>query len=134
LLSALFGMSTSQALVVLFVLLPFALAAVIFPLVAWRSKKQPKPVLISDILAHGRPGQARIVAVRSLGTVVDVRPMVRFTLEAKAAGEHELFDLEVIQSLPRSLVRDYKPGDIVDVRFTDDRTAGAIVLGTARPA
>jgi hypothetical protein len=112
------------------VLLPFALAAVIFPLVAWRSKGAPKPALTSDILAHGEPGRARIVAIRNLGTLVDVRPMVRFTLQVKAFGEDVPFDMEVVQALPRSLVPAYKPGDIVDVRFTPDRTAGAVVLGS----
>lgn len=133
-LSSLFGLTTAQALVILFVLLPFVLAAIIFPLVSWRSRGGPKPVLTSDILAHGEPGRARIVAVRNLGGVLDVRPMVRFTLEVRASGENDSFDMEVVQALPRSLVRDYRPGEIVDVRFTPDRTAGAVVLGSVRPA
>ncbi|MBV9659557.1 MAG: hypothetical protein JO337_00205 [Acidimicrobiales bacterium] len=119
---------------ILFVLLPFALAAVIFPLVAWRSRGQPKPVLISEILAHGQPGRARIVAVKNLGNVVDLRPMVRFTLQVEAQGTDPAFELEVIQSLPRSLIAEYKPGEVVEVRLTDDRTAGAVVPGSARPA
>jgi hypothetical protein len=127
-LSSLFGLTTAQALVVLFVLLPFALAAVIFPLVSWRNRSGPKPVRTSDILANGEPGRAKIVAVRNMGTVVDVRPMVRFTLEVRAFGENDTFGLEVVQALPRSTVPDYKPGDIIDVRFTPDRAAGAIVL------
>jgi hypothetical protein len=131
-LSSLFGLGTSEALVILFVLLPFVLAAIIVPLVAWRSRGSPKPVLTSDILAHGEPGRARIVAVRNMGTLVDVRPMIRFSLEVRAAGQNDSFGMEVVQAVPRSLVRDYKPGQIVDVRFTPDRTAGAIVLGTVR--
>src|SRR6516164_120722 len=55
LLASLFGLSPTQALVVLFVVLPFAVAAVVIPFVAWRHSGDPKPVLTSEILAHGVP-------------------------------------------------------------------------------
>lgn len=115
----------------LFVVLPFALAAVVIPFVAWRHRGDPKPVLTSDILATGVRGRAEIVSVRSLGSVVDLRPMVRFVLRVTAVDGTggEPFDLVVVQSVPRSLVAVYRPGDTVEVRLTPDRTAGAVVLG-----
>lgn len=131
LLGSLFGLTTSQALVVLFVLLPLVLAAVIVPLASWRWSKGPKPVLTSEILATGEAGRAKIVSMKNLGGVLDMRPMVRFTLQVKARDSGEPFDLVVVQSLPRALVGDYHPGDVVDVRFTADRLAGAVVLGSS---
>jgi len=142
----LFGLSPTQALVVLFVFLPFALAALVIPFVAWRHRGDPKPVLTSEILASGVRGRAEIVSVRLLGTILDLKPMVRFVLrvttEAGAPGgtaadsgagssvdAGEPFDLEVVQSIPRSLVGVYRPGDTVEVRLTPDRSAGAVVLG-----
>ena len=65
---------------VLFVFLPIALAAVIVPLVSWMHRNTPRPVLTSEILEHGVPGEAEILSVRNLGTIVDLRPMVRFEL------------------------------------------------------
>lgn len=122
----------------LFVLLPFALAALVIPFVAWRHRGDPKPVLTSEILATGVRGRAEIVSVRSLGSVVDLKPMVRFVLRVDAGGPGpdeaagaggEPFDLEVVQSVPRSLVGVYRPGDRVEVRLTPDRSAGAVVFG-----
>lgn len=127
-LASLFGLSQAQALVILFVLLPFALAAIVVPLVAWSASRGPKPVLTSEILAHGDPATARIVSVRPLGGFLDARPMVRFGLRVTAPGE-EPFDLEVYQSFPRGAVRDFRVGDEVEVRLTADRSAGAIVWG-----
>ena len=149
--ATLFGLSTTQALVVLFVVLPFALAAVIFPLVAWRSSRAggDKPVLTSEILATGRPAQARIVSVRPLGSVLDMRPMVSFHLDVRtppgpprgappgASGPggqpFEPFELEVIQSFPRSVMRQFRPGDMVEVRLTPDLSRGAVVWNPAPP-
>ena len=120
---------------VLFVVLPFALAAVIFPLVAWRSKASgtEKPVLTSDILATGRPGQAEIVSVRPLGSIVDMRPMVSFHLQVRAGPGWEPFPLEVVQSFPRQAVRQFRPGDVVEVRLTPDRSRGAVVWNPVPP-
>lgn len=131
--ASLFGLTTTQALVVLFVLLPFALAAVIVPLVAWRWSKGPRPVLTSEILARGVPAEAEILSVRPLGTILDVRPMVRFQLLVTSARSEERFELEVVQSLPRAVLRDFKPGDIVEIRLTEDHAAGAIVWAGAQP-
>lgn len=127
--ASLFGLSTTQALVVLFVLLPLALAAVVVPFVAWLHRGDPTPVRTSDILATGTSARAEILSVRSLGTIVDLRPMVRFALRVTPPDGDAPFDLEVVQSVPRSLVGAYRPGDRVEVRFMPDRSAGAVVLG-----
>lgn len=126
---SLFGLSTTEALVILFVILPVALAAVIFPLVAWRAERSggEKPVLTSDILASGVPGRAQIVSVRPLGSIVDMRPMVSFRLKVVTSPAGEPFDLEVIQSFPRSALRQFRPGDTVEVRLTPDLSRGAVV-------
>ena len=125
--ASLFGLTTSQALVVLFVLLPFALAVLVFLFVSWRSGGQPRTVLTSEILATGMPGRAEVLSVRSLGTILDVRPMVRFNLRVHAEGRPEPFDLEVIQALPRAVVRQFRAGDTVEVRLTPDLSRGAVV-------
>lgn len=125
--ASLFGLSTTQALVVLFVVLPFALAVLVFLFVSWRTSDQPPPVLTSDILANGVPGRAEVMSVRSLGTILDVRPMVRFDLRVTAPGRDGAFDLEVVQALPRSLVRAFRAGDTVEVRLTPDLSRGAVV-------
>ena len=125
-MALIFGLSQTQALVILFVILPFATAAVVVPLVAWRNSSGPKPVLTSDILAHGDPGQAEIVTVRTLGSILELRPMVRFQLRVQ---EPDQFDLEVVQALPRGVIGRFRPGDVVDVRLTPDHAAGAVVWG-----
>lgn len=126
--SLVFGLSPVQALVILFVVLPVVLGAVIVPLVGWRTSKGPRPVLTSDILATGQPARGEILEVRSLGTILDVKPMVRFRLRvSEPAGEP--FDLTVVQALPRSLVGRFRRGDVVELRVTADRSAGAIVVG-----
>jgi hypothetical protein len=127
-LASLFGLSEAQALVVLFVFLPLALAAVVFPLVAWRSSGTPRPTLTSEILATGVPGEAEILATKVFGSIIDFRPMVRFRLMVRVGGD-EPFELEVFQSLPRGVVHALRPGDLVEVRVTPDRAAGAIVWG-----
>lgn len=127
--ASLFGLSTTQALVVLFVLLPFVLAALVIPFVAWRHRDDPQPVRTSDILATGMSRRAEIVSVRPLGTIVDLKPMVRFVLRVDDPEGDPPFDLEVVQSVPRSLIGAYRPGDSVEVKVTSDRCAGAVVFG-----
>jgi hypothetical protein len=109
------------------VVLPFAVAAVVIPFVAWRSSGKPKPVRTSEILAHGIPAQAEVLSVRQLGGPLDVRPMVRFMLRVTGGPERGPFELEVIQSLPRGVVREFRAGDMVEVRLTPDLSAGAVV-------
>jgi hypothetical protein len=130
LVSSLFGLSTNQALVVLFVLLPFAVAAIIIPLVAWRSRNWPKPMLTSEILATGERADGEIVSVRNLGTIVDLRPMVKVVLNVTTRDGAEPFELEVVQSFPRSVIYSLRPGERVDVRLSPDRSAGAVVWDT----
>jgi hypothetical protein len=120
--------------VLLFVVLPFAVAAVVIPFVAWRHAGDPKPVLTSEILAHGVPARAEILSVRQLGTIIDLRPMVRFVLRVSASAAEDPFELEVIQSLPRYAVRDFRPGDHIEVRLTADHSAGAVVWSGFPPA
>lgn len=124
---SLFGLSQNQALLLLFVLLPFLLAALVFPFVAWRHRDDPKPILTSEILAHGIPGRAEVLSVKALGSILDMRPMVRFQLRVGARADDQAFELEVVQSLPRGVVASFRPGDQVDVRLTPDRSAVAVV-------
>ena len=113
--------------------LPFVLAALVIPFVAWRHRGDPKPIRTSDILAHGLPGRAEVLSVRALGSILDMRPMVRFQLRVSAAGGDAPFQLEVVQSFPRSVVAEFHAGDEVEIRLTDDRSAGAIVWGDGPP-
>jgi hypothetical protein len=128
-IASLFGLSETQALVVIFVLLPFAVAAVVVPFVSWRWRNVPKPVLTSDILAHGEPGEAEILSIRNMGTIVDLRPMVRFELQVRARPGEGSFRLEVVQALPRQVIGGFRVGDVVEIRLTPDHSAGAIVWG-----
>jgi hypothetical protein len=109
------------------VLLPFAVAAVIVPFVAWRSRNWPKPVLTSEILATGEWATGEILAVKVLGTIVDLRPMVRLNLNVSASGDAAPFELEVVQSFPRSVIYGLRAGERVEMRLTPDHSAGAVV-------
>ena len=115
---------------VLFVLLPFAVAGLIIPFVAWRSRNWPKPMLTSEILATGEPADAEIVSVRNLGTIVDLRPMVKVVLKVTTRDGGEPFELEVFQAFPRSVIYSLRPGERVQVRLSPDRSAGAVVWDT----
>ncbi len=126
--ASLFGLSTVQALVVLFILLPIAAGAVIVPIVSWRiSSSGPPPIRTSEILANGIPVTAQIVAVKTLGSIIEVRPMVRFVLRVQASPDGEPFELEVVQSLPRSVIGAFRSGDMVHARLSADLSAGAVV-------
>ena len=126
-----FGLSTNQALVVLFVLLPFALAALIVPFVAWRTRNWPKPMLTRDILATGERAYGEIVTVKNMGTIVDFRPMVKVVLNVSAPDIDSPFEMEVVQSFPRSVIYGLRPGETVEMRLSPDRCAGAIVWDVA---
>lgn len=128
-----FGLSQMQGLVIIFVLLPIAAAVVIVPLMVRWLSKGPKPMLTSELLASGTPAEGRILSVRSLGNILDVRPMVRFELEATTGSGEEPFDLELVQSFPRSMVGVFQPGDIVRLRVSPDRSTGAIEWGYEVP-
>jgi hypothetical protein len=125
--ASLFGLSESEALVFLFVILPFAVAGLVIAFVSWRSSHGPQPLRTSQILAEGLPGEARVVSVKMYGGFLDPRPMVRIGLQVTAGVDGTPFDLDVVQSLPKDVFRRLRPGETVAVRLTPDRTAGAIV-------
>ncbi len=119
---------------VLFLLVPFGVAAVVVPLVAWRSSKGPRPVLTSEILASGDAAEAEVLSVRTLGGFLDPLPMIRFRLLVTVDPDDEPFELEVVQALPRGAAGGFRTGELVEVRLTADRTAGAVVWnGNHRP-
>jgi hypothetical protein len=84
-------------------------------------------MLTRDILATGERAQGEIVSVKNLGTIVDLRPMVRVVLNVSTADADQPFELEVVQSFPRSVVYGLRPGEHVEIRLSPDRSAGAIV-------
>jgi hypothetical protein len=115
-----------QALVLLFVVLPFVVAGGVIAFVNWRSSSEPPPVRTSTILATGDPGDAEVLAIRSFGGLLDTKPMVRLDLRV-TTGSDPAFTLQVTQSLPRPFARGLKVGDHVEVRVLHDRTAAAVV-------
>jgi hypothetical protein len=115
-----------QALVILFVLLPFIVAGGVIAFVSWRSSGGPPPVRTSDILANGHEGDAEILAIRSFGGLLDTRPMIRLDLRITMGGEPP-FELQVTQSLPRPYARGLRTGDRVQVRVLADRAGAAVV-------
>ena len=119
-------MTQVQALVILFVILPFAVAGGVIWFVTWRSSGDPPPIRTSEVLARGEPGEAEVLAVRSFGGLLDTRPMVRLDLRITTAGR-SAFDLQVTQSFPRAYARTLGPGDHVEVRVTADGAAAAVV-------
>jgi len=125
-------MTQALALLLLFVVLPFAVAGGVIGFVSWRSKDDPPPVRTSDILATGDPGEAEVLTVKAMGGFLDARPMVRMGLRVQAGGATP-FDLEVTQSIPRSSLRDIRPGVRVEVRVTPDRSRAAVVLAAGPP-
>jgi hypothetical protein len=113
-------------LLALFVVLPFVVAVGVIWFVSWRADGQTPPVRTSEVLATGDEASGEIVNIKTFGGFLDTRPMVRFALRVTADGEP--FDLDVTQSIPRSTLRDLSRGDVVKLRVTRDRRAGAIVL------
>src|SRR5579871_1724587 len=93
-------MTQVQALVLLFVVLPFVVAGGVIAFINWRSSATPPPVRTSTVLATGDPGDGEVLAIRSFGGLLDTKPMVRLDLRVTTAGR-PAFDLQVTQSLPR---------------------------------
>ena len=120
-------------MVVLFILLPIVAAVIIVPILVWWLSKGPRPMLTSELLAQGIPAEGRIVRIRSLGSMFDARPMLRVSLQVTEASSGEPFDLDVVQSFPRSMVGVFRPGDIVNVRLSEDHSMGAIEWGYEVP-
>ena len=119
-----------MALVLLFVVLPFVVAGVVVAYIWWRSSGGPAPLRTSDVLATGEPAEAEVLSVKAMTGPLDVRPMVKMGLRISLGGQPAL-ELEVTQAMPRSRLRDLRPGDVVEVRVTADRAAAAVVLGPA---
>jgi hypothetical protein len=93
----------------------------------------PTPVLTREILASGTPATATILSVTNLGTIVELRPMVRFRLLVTADSDSASFELEVVQAVPRQMIGEFRVGDVVEIRLTADQAAGAVVLGGSLP-
>ena len=125
--AALVALTQSQALVLLFVVLPFVVAGPVILFVRWRWKGRPAPVRTSTILAYGDPARAEVLAIKPMGGFLDPRPMTRFSLRVTAGAGEAPFDLDVVQSMPRAVAREIRVGEVVEVRLTPDRSAGAIV-------
>jgi hypothetical protein len=121
------ALSQSEALVFLFVILPFLLAGLVIAFVSWRSSHGPPPIRTSQILAEGLPGEAKVVSVKMTGGFLDPRPMIRIGLHVTSGFDGPPFDLDVVQSFPKDVARKIRPGDTVQVRLTADRSAGAVV-------
>lgn len=116
-----------------FVVAPIVAGVILVPLMVRLLSKGPRPMLTSELLAHGSRAEGQIVRVKSLGNILDVKPMVRFDLEVSGAAGEEPFALQVVQALPRSMVGVFRPGDIVRVRLSPDRSTGAIEWGYETP-
>lgn len=86
-------------------------------------------MLTSELLAEGTPAQAEIVRIRSLGHVLDLRPMVEFTLNVAGDAGGPPFELKVVQAVPRNMLGLFRTGDQVRVRLSPDRSIGAIEYG-----
>jgi hypothetical protein len=121
------ALTQAQALLLLFVVLPFLVAAVVVAFVSWRSSGAAPVVRTSVILAEGVPAEAEVLAIKAVGGFLDTRPMVRFALRVHPGADQAPFELEVVQSLPRGAAHEIHIGDTLDVRLTADHAAGAIV-------
>lgn len=126
------ALTTTVALVLLFVVLPFVVAGGVIAFVSWRSDRGAPPVRTSDVLRDGEPVTAEVLSVRNLGTVLDVRPMVRVRIRISPGGDSP-YELDVTQSVPRSGVRQIRVGDRVEARVLADRSAAALVTSTGEP-
>lgn len=122
------AVTVGVALIVLFVVAPFGVAAAVIWFVSWRSGKGPAPIRTSDVLRDGEPAPAEVLTLRNLGTILDVRPMVRLGLRI-SPSEGAPFDLEVTQTVSRGGLRQIRVGDRVEVRYLPDRSSAALVTG-----
>ena len=113
-------------------MLPIVFAAIFVPLLVRWLSRGPRPILTSELLATGTRAEGTIREVRSLGNILDMRPMTRFVVEVTVDGG-DPFELVVVQSLPRSMVGVLRRGDIVQLRLSPDQSAGAIELGYDAP-
>ena len=122
------AVTVGVALLVLFVVVPFGVAAAVIWFVSWRSSKGPAPIRTSDVLRDGEAAPAEVLTLRNLGTILDVRPMVRVGLRI-SPSDGATFDLEVTQAVSRGGLRQIRVGDRVEVRYLPDRSSAALVTG-----
>ncbi|MHB8467021.1 MAG: hypothetical protein ACYDH6_15105 [Acidimicrobiales bacterium] len=111
---------------IIFVVVPLLLVGPILWFVSWQSRNDPPPVLTSDVLAHGDDARAEIVSIKSLGGFLDTRPMVRVRLRVQAPDAP--IELDIVQSIPRAMLRELREGTSVSVRITPDHATAALVL------
>ncbi len=123
---AVLALTQGLELVLLFLVLPIIVAAGVLWFVSWRNDTGTAPIRTSQVLATGTPATAEVTAVEMFGNFLDARPMVRLGLDVTLEGAH--FPLDVTQSFPRTIAKMFRPGDTVEVRVTDDRQAGAVVV------
>lgn len=126
------AITTTVALLLLFVVLPFIVAGGVIAYISWRSDGGVPPVRTSDVLRDGDPVTAEVLSMRNLGTVLDVRPMIRVRIRISPDGESP-YELDVTQSVPRSGAREIRVGDRVKARVLADRSAAALVTSTGEP-
>jgi len=130
-----FALTQTGALVVLFVVLPFIVAAGVVAFVLWRSPSLPPELRTSALLAHGELSRGTLLDWRSRGLLFDPRPMValRLAIEPDTADVSDPaggqpFELTITQAVPRQLLGRLERGMSLEVRLSPDRTAGAVVL------
>jgi hypothetical protein len=116
--------SGSAVLLLLFIVLPIVVAPVVIWLVARQSPELPRALRISELLEHGEPADAELLAWKNKGPfLLDSRPMV--ACHVVVHGGEELF---ITQSIPRPVLNKFVKGMTLDIRLSADHTAGAIVL------
>jgi hypothetical protein len=125
------GVSRDVSLLLLFVALPVVVGIAVVVLVDRKGARPAPGMRTSELLAHGDAGRAEVLELRSLGTPLDVRPMVSFRLSVRTLENGDTFELTVVQAIPRRLIRDLGKGATVDVRVAADRSNAAIVLDSA---
>ena len=117
-------MSGPAILLLLFIGLPIVVAPVVIWLVARQSPELPPALRISELLEHGEPAEAELLAWKNKGPfLLDSRPMVACHISVRGGEE-----LVITQSIPRPVLNKFVKGMALDVRLSPDRTAGAIVL------
>jgi hypothetical protein len=125
------ALSGTAQLLLLFVVLPLAVAPVVVWIVARRAPELAPGLRTSELLRDGEPARAELLSWKDKGpSFLDRRPMVAFQLSVQPADQPgaEPFQLTVTQSVPRVLLKDFREGMTVDVRLSPDRSTGAIVL------
>ena len=118
-------MSLGTALLLLFVVMPVVVAVGVVALVKWRSPDVPAEHLTSELLRDGTPAKGTLVEWHITGqSFLDRRPMVDF----RVALREDEPEVSITQSVPREVLHRMKPGMPVDVRLSEDGSAGALVF------